>query len=374
MSDYTKELAGISTKQLEPALDGVAESLDDVSISAGGAGAALDKKTKSASKAKDEIKKLQDALIKMRQDAVDKLKGSLREAESQLETAQRKFKAFKDSVAGSISGIIDFGKAADNDDFMVGLNEQANAATSFADKVKQLIQLGLSEKAIQQVLKTGFEAGNKIADQIIAGGSTVVNQVNTLVDSVDQIAEQVGDMGARQFYLAGVQQGESLVNGILDALRAAQAELLAAQTAAARGGAIANIGGTLQQALRQEAISSGNKKALDLINKVTQGGAGKVSANELKRIQAAGVGGGLTHPSARLAKGGIVLGPTNALIGEAGPEAVVPLSGANSAKIGSTINITVNAGMGANGNVIGQEIVEAIKRYERSSGPVFARA
>jgi hypothetical protein len=44
-----------------------------------------------------------------------------------------------------------------------------------------------------------------------------------------------------------------------------------------------------------------------------------------------------------LAKGGIVNSPTLAMIGEAGPEAVVPLSG-NNAGMGGTYNITVNAG------------------------------
>jgi phage-related protein len=41
---------------------------------------------------------------------------------------------------------------------------------------------------------------------------------------------------------------------------------------------------------------------------------------------------------------------------------------------GSPIYITVNAGMGANGAEVGREIVAAIKRYERSSGRVFASA
>jgi len=41
---------------------------------------------------------------------------------------------------------------------------------------------------------------------------------------------------------------------------------------------------------------------------------------------------------------------------------------------GAKINITVNAGMGANGAQIGEQIVTAIKRYERTSGPVFASA
>ena len=70
----------------------------------------------------------------------------------------------------------------------------------------------------------------------------------------------------------------------------------------------------------------------------------------------------------RLAKGGIVDSPTLALIGESGPEAVVPLSGGN--QMGFTANITVNAGMGADGAEIGSEIVDALKKYQRSNGSI----
>jgi hypothetical protein len=76
----------------------------------------------------------------------------------------------------------------------------------------------------------------------------------------------------------------------------------------------------------------------------------------------------------KFAKGGIVTGPTNALIGEAGPEAVIPLSGANSASLGATYNIVVNAGIGTSGSQVGREIVDAIKKFEKTSGPVFASA
>ena len=79
------------------------------------------------------------------------------------------------------------------------------------------------------------------------------------------------------------------------------------------------------------------------------------------------------------AVGGPVLGGTPYLVGEMGPELFVPNQGGgtiipNNRMGGSNINITVNAGMGANGAQIGQEIVSAIKRYERTSGPVFASA
>jgi len=81
-----------------------------------------------------------------------------------------------------------------------------------------------------------------------------------------------------------------------------------------------------------------------------------------------------------MADGGIVLptpGGTLAIIGEAGQsEAVIPLDrlDAMMGRGGGGINITVNAGMGADGQDIGRKIVDEIIRYERLSGRVFARA
>jgi phage-related minor tail protein len=77
------------------------------------------------------------------------------------------------------------------------------------------------------------------------------------------------------------------------------------------------------------------------------------------------------------AKGGIVTGPTPALVGEAGPEAIIPLDRFDDVvgkRGGGGIVINVNAGMGTDGAAVGEQIVNAIRRYERTSGAVFARA
>jgi phage-related protein len=74
-----------------------------------------------------------------------------------------------------------------------------------------------------------------------------------------------------------------------------------------------------------------------------------------------------------LADGGIVDKATLAMIGESGPEAVVPLDRMGSMG-GATYNITVNAGFGTNGPEVAEQIVRLVRRYERNSGPVFARA
>ena len=64
-----------------------------------------------------------------------------------------------------------------------------------------------------------------------------------------------------------------------------------------------------------------------------------------------------------LADGGIVTGPTLAMIGEKGPEAVIPLSRGGGTPGGNTITINVQ---GADPNAV----VAALQRYVRISGPV----
>jgi hypothetical protein len=66
------------------------------------------------------------------------------------------------------------------------------------------------------------------------------------------------------------------------------------------------------------------------------------------------------------ANGGIVTKAMLGLVGEAGAEAIIPLDRMGS--MGSTYNIQVTAGMGADGKDIGTQIVNALKRYERTNG------
>jgi phage-related protein len=111
-------------------------------------------------------------------------------------------------------------------------------------------------------------------------------------------------------------------------------------------------------------------KGIDLVN----AGIRKVNAGS-RKINAILPGNpiGEIGEIPRLAKGGIVTQPTLALIAEAGPEAVIPLSGRN-AGMGMGMTINVQAGLVANPDQIGQQIIEAIQRAQRRSGPVFAPA
>lgn len=74
-----------------------------------------------------------------------------------------------------------------------------------------------------------------------------------------------------------------------------------------------------------------------------------------------GVGGkGFKIP--RMAAGGIVTRPTVALIGEAGPEAVVPLGKAG------TMGVTINVYALTSNAEVGRKVFEALREYERTTG------
>lgn len=88
----------------------------------------------------------------------------------------------------------------------------------------------------------------------------------------------------------------------------------------------------------------------------------------------AGYGGRTGDPEAGGAEGAIVTRPTRAWIGEAGPEALIPLdqmpgafplpNGGSAAGGNVTTNVTINMPPGSNG----EDVVRAIRRYERTNG------
>ena len=82
-----------------------------------------------------------------------------------------------------------------------------------------------------------------------------------------------------------------------------------------------------------------------------------------------GIGGlGFSMPQIpMLAAGGIVTGPTLAMIGEAGPEAVVPLNRAGGMGPSVTINVTGGISSAAD---IGRSVVDALTQYTQVYGPL----
>jgi len=105
-----------------------------------------------------------------------------------------------------------------------------------------------------------------------------------------------------------------------------------------------------------------------------------ISATELQHITGVAATQ-LVRPTGKFpgqAAGGITTQSGMSWVGENGPELLNLPRGAQVIPLdrmgGGGITINVQAGMGTDGAALGEQIVNAIRRYERTSGAVFARA
>lgn len=261
----------------------------------------------------------------------DGLGEALQKAQTGLEDAKQAFADFAQSVSESITSALNFGDAQDagketGKGFLQGLRDQVAGIANYASKVRELLRMGLSQQALQQVLDAGQEAGIAIADQLIAGGATAIAETNQLVDSAKAAGDEIGLMAAQNFMQAGIDAAKHMVDGITQKLKEMTPKLMAQMD---------NIAAKMKRTVNIDVVVT------ERVNRIIAG------------IPA-------------MANGGIVTGPTLALIGEAGPEAVVPLS--QMGKMGGGVTVNVTGGL-ATGPEIGEAVVNAIRAYNRTSGP-----
>ena len=266
----------------------------------------------------------------------DKLGEALDQAKDALKTAKDAFDGFATTVADGLKSAFSFSDAQDagkktGGGFLQGLRDQVAGIVGYTKKVDDLLTMGLSQDALAQVLAAGQDAGTAIADQLIAGGSAAITETNALVESTNAAAGKVGMNAAAKWYQAGIDSATAIVNGIQGELDKLTPKLMA----------------------KMDAIAAKMKRTVTI----------DVYVNERYNKIAAGLG----IPA--MAEGGIVNKPTLALIGEAGPEAVVPLSKMGGMGGGGDVNINVNGGMATSAE-IGQSILNALRAYQRSAGPL----
>ena len=152
----------------------------------------------------------------------DNLKSALDNAKAQLKDAQEAFIEFGVNVSESIKSGFSFADAKEagvetGAGFLDGLRDQVAGVKQYASNVDTLLQRGLSEAALNQVLQAGAEAGAAIAAELVAGGQDAItgpDGVNALVATVEQVADKLGLDTAGRFYQAGVDQGKALVSGL----------------------------------------------------------------------------------------------------------------------------------------------------------------
>lgn len=98
-------------------------------------------------------------------------------------------------------------------EYMQDLANQVTAVRTFADTLEQLRKLGLNERTYRKLLEEGT-ADQKFADQLLAGGATAIEGLNTLDSQLDSASKVLGANAATNLYQAGVDAAQGIVDGL----------------------------------------------------------------------------------------------------------------------------------------------------------------
>ena len=265
--------------------------------------------------------------------------------------------------------------------------DSQDALTQATDNYDQMLN-GVYEssdlyKELLAELNQAKDAERQAVDAVTAARENEVKALQAIEDALDGEAEAAKRVEDAKYALAEAERAvEKAKRDEADAIReVAKAQFDEAQSLYEVAKAQREVNDARKAAGGAAAVSKIDaqfdaiRKAIEQVGAETQTAEATTAAAATAAVSGfglgmAGIGGGLFE-AVMLARGGVVTSPTLGIVGEAGPEAVIPLDRAGA--MGTTINVTVNAGMGANGADIGKQVVDALRQYERYNGAIPIR-
>jgi hypothetical protein len=248
---------------------------------------------------------------------------------------------------------------------------QAEEFGKFGEKMRRLLAAGLNKTTFTQIMGMSAERGGAVADAYLNGNTAeLVAQTNNTVKAYDDLATTIGDQSAQTFYAAGISAAVAILRAFSKAM---------GKDGSTRKGLKAIIADLQDDMQINVKVNIPNVPSFSSAPAAPVQSAGAAASSGgfdfgpitgIPDIPAGGFDfsawGGLGFGA--FANGGLVKGPMLGLVGEAGPELIVPLDRLNGMRSGSVINVTVNAGMGTDGAQVGEQIVSALRAYERRNG------
>jgi uncharacterized coiled-coil DUF342 family protein len=151
----------------------------------------------------DLSKQYQDASTKL-----DTAKQTLDDAKKQRDDAIASF-------TNQYSTLPNITPESDNQlgDYTAALQNQVNAVAAYQSTLDQLRQLGLDDKTYQKLLQEGT-ADQQFAEQLLAGGATAIQGLNTLDAQLDAASQTLAQHAGLSLYQAGVEAAQGVVNGL----------------------------------------------------------------------------------------------------------------------------------------------------------------
>ena len=205
------------------------------------------------------------------------------------------------------------------------------------DIIKTIVEF-IVTKAIPKIVEAGLKLASHLVPALLSFGQAVLEGVGSIISQVGGvIGRGFANMGSYALDQAGAF-GNKILNAIMKPINF--------------------VGGLVSAALNT--VVDTFKSVYNTLADLWNNSIGKFSFKVPGWVPKLG-GKGFDMPDLpKLADGGIVKSATIAMIGEKGPEAVIPLS-----KMGAMGgNITINMPVGANG----EDIVRALEQYTRQQG------
>lgn len=248
--------------------------------------------------------------------------------------------------------------------FLEFLGQGVTVAEGFAAQIETLVSAGASMQVVQEIAELGARTGGRVAAELLAGGAAAIEQANRLVEAVERASARAGEVAANKFYASGIAAAEAFIDAVEARIPELQATLdrIASMVEAATG-TRPNVSlterrdraGTVVVAPPPAPAAAPKSREPDYSLKPSW--VSRAEWDAMHNLAPFGTG------FRAMAEGGLVLGPTLALIGEAGPEAVVPLDRMGDGT--TVVNVTVTSADPA-------AVVDAIRRYTRRNGPLGA--
>lgn len=116
------------------------------------------------------------------------------------------------TTQGQILGGIE--QAITAQDITANLTDRLAKIRKFQEDLRTLTAQGLNASAYQQIVEAGVEQGSGIAQALLNGGLTAINQTNSLVDQINQASTSLGSEASSRMYQAGVDAAKGLVAGL----------------------------------------------------------------------------------------------------------------------------------------------------------------
>lgn len=289
---------------------------------------------------------------------IEQIASGLNDAQGAIDAAKSKMDSFAVSVHDTLVGAFDisdiFGQSLDENGKVVvgkwtaGVDKAFSQFQWYTNVLNEIKRQGGSEALTQYLMQQGVAQGGAQGQAMLDNG--LIPYFNGKLADVEKLAKDTGDAMAKQYYGPAVDSAMETYKGLKDAL---------GKDGPVRKAIMGLMDGLAAAMARDVPIDIWITRHIQTIETVVK--------------QAA--------PTVKGATGGIVNVPTVALIGEAGPEAVIPLNqspgngplGNLGTGGGNSYTVNVSAGVG-DPRAIGQTVIEYIKKFEKANGPVFAAA